>query len=681
LRVSRYLAELVKFRAAPPITIFRVFKGLLSDFSHHNVDICTALLEQCGRFLYLQPHTHQRMSEVLDTVLRLRSVRNLDVRQAALVEAAYFSVKPPERTKQVVVEFTTIQKFVYHLIAEKAGRATSKETTNIVRILRRLPWHDKKENILLHAVQATLKAVERVYVNIPGVARLLAILGEKQHSSLLTQTLDYILEEIRRALEVPYRREPQRLLGIVRLLGELYVLESINATTLYDTLFMIIHFGHEKPIDPQRQALAESLGLDRTARHARPNWYFDPCVQSDLDGPTDAFRAILVCELLNACASQLTRNAARGRLSEFLTYFQRWLLTKPSLAMHIEFTILDAWEVLETEAAKHQKDQKFQGPFFTRYDTMNAVQTAIEAIELKIFDSAATRSKVRSSVGNDAASEAVADEEIEFNSDSDDSGAESESESEEEDSEDSDSDSDSDGSDSDDSDSDDSDSENSDSDSQSDDETQGNAIENTSNIDLIPKLKEKTAQELADEDEFDKLFRTAVVESMDTARSAPKRANFDRMAIPAVLPKAKNAPTGAAPIRGAFKLLSRDSKGKVEARQIIVSDDSQMLAKIEQHKESQREERQRMKEQVIAMSELDQEGAGPRKGYGGGGGRNIVIDRNIGRMEGDLGLDDFLNESSQSELRAVQEMHSQRSQGGRRELPPLQETNPNRERW
>jgi hypothetical protein len=36
---------------------------------------------------------------------------------------------------------------------------------------------------------------------------------------LLIQLVDRILEEVQRGLETPYKREPQRMLGIVKLLG------------------------------------------------------------------------------------------------------------------------------------------------------------------------------------------------------------------------------------------------------------------------------------------------------------------------------------------------------------------------------------------------------------------------------------------------------------------------------
>ena len=47
--------------------------------------------------MYLLPYTHDRVVEVLDTMMRLQRVRNLDLRLQSVLEMAYFSVKPPEK--------------------------------------------------------------------------------------------------------------------------------------------------------------------------------------------------------------------------------------------------------------------------------------------------------------------------------------------------------------------------------------------------------------------------------------------------------------------------------------------------------------------------------------------------------------------------------------------------------
>jgi regulator of nonsense transcripts 2 len=45
----RFQAELVKFGLSPPITVFRMLKTLMSEFTPHNVELIGVLLETCGR--------------------------------------------------------------------------------------------------------------------------------------------------------------------------------------------------------------------------------------------------------------------------------------------------------------------------------------------------------------------------------------------------------------------------------------------------------------------------------------------------------------------------------------------------------------------------------------------------------------------------------------------------------
>ena len=66
LRNARYIAELTKFRLAPAGTFFSLLKGLLDDFSGHNVDAAAALVETAGRYLFCIPETQTRISNMLD---------------------------------------------------------------------------------------------------------------------------------------------------------------------------------------------------------------------------------------------------------------------------------------------------------------------------------------------------------------------------------------------------------------------------------------------------------------------------------------------------------------------------------------------------------------------------------------------------------------------------------------
>ena len=124
LKNIRYIGELIKFKVAPPITAFKIFKLLFSDFTGHNVEILSTLIETCGRYLYLYPFTSERMQEVLDTMNRLKKAKFLDLRHQTLIESAYFSVIPPEpRAKRVKKALTSVQKYIHYLIKSKLDKS------------------------------------------------------------------------------------------------------------------------------------------------------------------------------------------------------------------------------------------------------------------------------------------------------------------------------------------------------------------------------------------------------------------------------------------------------------------------------------------------------------------------------------------------------------------------------
>jgi regulator of nonsense transcripts 2 len=64
IKTVRFIGELVKFGVFPKTEAINCLKTLLSDFRHHNIEMCCNLLETCGRFLYRSTDSHRR-TEIL----------------------------------------------------------------------------------------------------------------------------------------------------------------------------------------------------------------------------------------------------------------------------------------------------------------------------------------------------------------------------------------------------------------------------------------------------------------------------------------------------------------------------------------------------------------------------------------------------------------------------------------
>ena len=410
MKTVRYLGELVKFRIAPPIVAFRMFRTMFGDFTNQNAQLMAVLLETCGRFLYLLPYTRDCMNDILNTLMRLKRAKNLDLNIQNILEAAYFAVKPPERVARAAKKpLSVVQQYTRYLIKERLEEP-GVSVEDVIMSLRRLPWKDAEENVSLHVLKASLKVARSKYVSIPDLADCLS--GVRScYPNLVVQLVDRVLEEIQRAMETAYKREIQRALGIVRLLGELYNFTAVSSVVIFDLLYHLINDGHSEAsvsaalVERAQQQIAAlsappgpsgtpcAVTAANTSESTRVK--FDPRLPCDADPPTDLFRAQVVCELLNTCGMYFVKGKPKEKLTRFLVYFQRYLLTKQFIPMHVEFTILDCFDALEEQAREAAKDgrkpvgrgtsrfatMEVAGPMFPRFETLETAQAAVDVYE------------------------------------------------------------------------------------------------------------------------------------------------------------------------------------------------------------------------------------------------------------------------------------------------------------
>lgn len=336
LKTVRYVGELVKFKIAPPILAFRMMKLLLSDLTRHNVELLTSLLETCGRYLYLLPATQERMNETLRTMLRLRSIKNLDLHQQSLIEAAYFTVKPPERVKKVVKELSPLQKYIRYLLSSKlescvkpgTSRPSKEHVEELIKLIRRLPWTNPAANVDIEVVKAALKTTRKKYVNIPILADCLSGLSSYR-PNFLVRLVDTALEEIQHEIEEPHKSVHQRTIGLTKLIGELYNYSALSSAVVFDLLYGLVKY------------------VSANAQTSDWSVLFASKIGGDAENSSDNFRIQLVAELLNTTGAYYVSGNAKVKLLKFLAIFQKFLLCRPGLPMHIEFCVLDLFDRLE----------------------------------------------------------------------------------------------------------------------------------------------------------------------------------------------------------------------------------------------------------------------------------------------------------------------------------------------
>lgn len=329
IRNIRFIGELCKFKIAPTGLVFSCLKACLDDFTHHNIDVACNLLETCGRFLYRSPETTVRMANMLEILMRLKNVKNLDPRHSTLVENAYYLCKPPERSARVSKVRPPLHQYIRKLVFSDLDKSSIE---HVLRQLRKLPWSECEPYLL----KCFMKVHKGKYGQIHLIASLTAGLS-RYHDEFAVAVVDEVLEEIRLALELNDYGMQQRHLAHMRLLGELYNYEQLDSSVIFDTLYLILVFGH---------GTAE---------------------QDVLDPPEDCFRIRMVITLLQTCGHYFDRGSSKRKLDRFLINFQRYILSKGPLPLDIEFDLQDLFADLR--------------PKMTRYSSIEEVNAVLIELE------------------------------------------------------------------------------------------------------------------------------------------------------------------------------------------------------------------------------------------------------------------------------------------------------------
>ncbi|KAK7354481.1 hypothetical protein VNO80_19945 [Phaseolus coccineus] len=329
IRNIRFIGELCKFKIASPGLVFSCLKACLDDFTHHNIDVACNLLETCGRFLYRSPETSIRMANMLEILMRLKNVKNLDPRHSTLVENAYYLCKPPERSARVAKVRPPLHQYIRKLLFSDLDKSTIE---HVLRQLRKLPWNECEPYLL--------KCFMKVYKGKYGQIHLISSLAlglSRYHDEFAVAIVDEVLEEIRVGLELNDYGMQQRRIAYMRFLGELYNYEHVDSSVIFETLYLILIYGH---------------GTSE---------------QDVLDPPEDCFRIRLIITLLETCGHYFGRGSSKRKLDRFLIHYQRYILSKGALPLDIEFDLQDLFADLR--------------PNMVRYTSIEEVNAALVELE------------------------------------------------------------------------------------------------------------------------------------------------------------------------------------------------------------------------------------------------------------------------------------------------------------
>jgi len=637
LKTARYLGELTKFRVIPPIVSLRCLRRCLDDFSGFNIDVACCILESCGRFLYRTKHTVAKLASLMDVMMRLSKAKNLDDRYQALINSAFYMVKPPSAAPRKIAKvYPPLEAYLRYLLLVRLEPLES-SISFVTKQLLKFPWNDPSKACGALICKYMLKACRKGrYKAIPAVAAVAAGI-RRNKPEVASRLIDACLEEIQWAMEHPTFRDQQRTITYARLLGEMNTVSLVTGPIIIQQLYKFINFGHEIPhalrevstkqISNENEQKEDNLPVYNSAigvSHAiiedeemddevlesrveegempKPvavscHSVYDPRVSSPIDPPDSVFRVKVVCTLLEASLKNIVTRSNLSSLEGFVTSFQRYLFTKPSLPAEVEFLLLDTFDLLDskwkraspkerrkTDASSGVKQQGFPR-FESWFDAHNATVAREEELALAEKRNRARLEAIAEvSEGNFddiLHDDDMAIEDIDYDgSDVDDSDSDDETDDE-----------------------DDAAISNADEDDyeigedemedeeDSEDETDEEDSEDETE-DEEEEFDEEAYMKQLEEDAFERELRRLTIDALEKGKNAARAAAHGKVAdyMPsgsqftrkkqAEIPESENSAVALGGAEGvSFQVLKKGSKGKVEAKQIVVPKDTN-LAKI-----------------------------------------------------------------------------------------------------
>jgi len=234
------------------------------------------------------------------------------------------------------------------------------------------------------------------YRSIYAVANVAAKL-RRQKPEVCVRLVDSVVEELQWSIEHPAFKDQQRTLTVARLLGELHGASLASGQLVLQQLYHFINFGHEIP-EALREASEKAISSTESPEESAPVFNsasgitqsiledeemdqgeletkeenkqdiqpvavsihskFDPRVPTFLDPPNSVFRIKLVCTLLEVVSKTLISRSNLPKIEAFLASFQRYLFTKTTLPAEVEFTLLDTFDIIDSQWREVLKDQK-----------------------------------------------------------------------------------------------------------------------------------------------------------------------------------------------------------------------------------------------------------------------------------------------------------------------------------
>lgn len=456
IRNAKFIAELTKFKVAPPIVVLRCLQRCVQDFTGHNIDVACCLLESCGRFLHRSKHTAPKLNDIREKIMRIRKARHFDERTIELIKSAFFMVQPP-KVKSLKKEktLTDTEEYLKHLIIDRLDKSN---VSFVSKQVLRFPWNDLSVDYSELVVKYILKACRKGRFNSITAVASLAAKTKRQRPEIIARLIDMLLEELQIIIENPNVRDQQRAIVYTKLIGELHSHGLVSLETIFEQLHKFVNFDHDIPDSlraissdqstlnkesPMPSSLRSELGINKAinedeeleveddedveeidvksslapmavSKFSR----YDPRVFSTLDPPYSVFRIKLVCTLLDSCASSLVTISNFPKFETFLAIFQRYIFIKNALPTDIEFSLLDTFDLLDSSLKSIRKSMKGKASIVRFKSWFEAHDAVVKAEEEEAKAKEKARERLLSQAGILSGADGVLDGQDDFDENS-----------------------------------------------------------------------------------------------------------------------------------------------------------------------------------------------------------------------------------------------------------------------
>lgn len=177
---------------------------------------------------------------------------------------------------------------------------------------------------------------------------------------LILKFRDSLLESIYLDLEENNYTKNQQRVCQIKLLGECFNYQIIEFEQLMEILYLLIHFSHRITEDNK-----EYLNLNNVT--PPPIVQYHPMITSLIDPPEDAFRVVLVCEILTTIQEYIKHADYSEIFNIYSLYCQRYILSKKLITIDIQWQLNDSFYTYFPEINK--------------FDSMDKIELALSNIE------------------------------------------------------------------------------------------------------------------------------------------------------------------------------------------------------------------------------------------------------------------------------------------------------------